>query len=66
MQTLEKLLTARLVWEERVGQPEWTTMFLGEECHLVMNDFPDEPLYTLTWRGQSMNFDDTPTAWTLP
>lgn len=65
MQTIEKLLTARLVWEKHVGQPEWTTMFLGEECRLVMNDFPEEPLYTLAWRGQSMDFDDTPGDWTL-
>jgi hypothetical protein len=38
----------------------------GERCELRLNDFPDEPLYTLTFSGQSVSFDDRPRSWSLP
>jgi hypothetical protein len=38
----------------------------GEKCQLLMNDFPDEPLYTLKWRGTSLDLDDSPPSWKIP
>jgi len=30
-----------------------------------MNDFPDEPFFTLTVGQKSIDFDDEPRAWTI-
>jgi hypothetical protein len=64
MRPIEKLMTARLAWE--LSGSEWTSTFLGYDCRLQMNDFPDEPLFTLSWRGDTIDFDDKPTCWILP
>lgn len=39
--------------------------FPKEECYLRMNDFPDEPLWTLYYKGESIDFNDTPIFWTI-
>jgi hypothetical protein len=31
-----------------------------------MNDFPDEPLYTVEVSGERFDFDDAPASWTIP
>ena len=64
MRPIEKLLTAKIAWE-RTGS-EWTSIFFGYDCRLQLNDFPDEPMFTLTWRGDCIDFDDRPSCWMLP
>lgn len=53
-----------LEWR-RVAPGSWLTSFAGEDCSLTMNDFPDEPLYTVRAFGESVDLDDPPIAWTL-
>jgi hypothetical protein len=36
-----------------------------DECYLRMNDFPDEPLWTLFYKGESIDFNDTPFVWKI-
>lgn len=36
-----------------------------EECYLRMNDFPDEPLWTLFYKGEIRDFNDTPPLWSI-
>ena len=36
-----------------------------EECLLRMNDFPEEPLWTLFFMGAQKDFDDKPLIWKI-
>jgi hypothetical protein len=36
-----------------------------EDCYLRMNDFPDEPLWTLYFKGKKIDFDDKPDWWKI-
>lgn len=40
-----------------------TKKYPKSECYLRMNDFPDEPLWTLFYKGESKDIEDTPTLW---
>jgi hypothetical protein len=52
-------------WEQReLGR--WCAQVSGVECVLLMNDFPDEPLYTVEVSGERFDFDDAPASWTIP
>ena len=62
----ERLREAELVWTQEAEGPVWSVVFEGEHASLRMNDFPEEPLYTLTFRGKSIDFNDSPKGWTIP
>ncbi len=67
MNDVERLFSQRITWEEQGPESRWFHALVnGETCTLRMNDFPDEPLYTLTFRGQSVDFDNRPAAWIMP
>lgn len=36
-----------------------------EDCFLRMNDFPEEPLWTLFFKGEQIDFDDKPIFWKI-
>ena len=65
---VEDILKQPIVWIKRPNLPksEWFAFIDGEECELRMNNFPDEPLFTLSWRGSSIDFDDAPANWSIP
>lgn len=64
---LENLFRQSINWQVNEAADDAFYAYVnGERCELRMNDFPDEPLYTLTYRGQSVDFDDRPQTWTLP
>jgi hypothetical protein len=65
-QTIDALLRTRIDWIKETGQPRWRAMHRGEKCELTMNDFPDEPLYTLKWRSERIDFDESPSGWSIP
>jgi hypothetical protein len=65
-QRIEDLLKKKIEWEKEGGLPKWRGISEGEECQLLMNDFPDEPLYTLKWREGSLDLDDAPASWLIP
>ena len=63
---IRDLLAMPIDWQKCSDRPVWLCMIGEEECSLVMNDFPDEPLYTLRWRNQVWDFDDAPSCWVIP
>ena len=63
---LATILRRNIRWVNEVGAPRWICSIDGERAHLVMNDFPDEPLYTLTFKGLSLDLDDAPETWVIP
>ncbi len=63
---IQSLLNTEIAWVKETGRPRWLSHFDGEKCELIMGNYPAEALYTLVWRGESIEFDDTPPRWTLP
>jgi len=63
--TIEDFLKCQIVWLKQGDSPVWQALVAAEECQLILNDFPDEPLYTLRWRGNSLDLDDPPTGWSI-
>ena len=66
IQQIEDLLTTPITWLKTPDKPQWSAMICEEVCELTMNDFPDEPLYTVSWRGRMLDIDDTPASWIIP
>lgn len=67
VQDISSLFQKPISWHStKPGSVEFYAYVDGERCELCLNDFPDEPLCTLTFRGQSMSFDDRPRSWSLP
>jgi len=66
IQRVEDLLRIAIEWEQRPPAPVWRALVHGDECTLVVNDFPAEPLYTVTWRDESLDVDDAPAGWHIP
>ena len=67
MKNIKDLLKEKLIW---VQDPTMGIIFISEqypkeECYLRMNDFPDEPFWTLFYRGERIDFDDDPQNWTI-
>lgn len=48
------------------GGPNFRASIDGEAYTLSMNNFPEEPLFTLRWKSESIDLDDLPSNWTLP
>lgn len=64
---IEELLNKKLKWFEVLpSNHRFFTQYEGRECILQMNDFPEEPLYTLFYEEKSIDFDDKPIEWELP
>lgn len=60
-----KELLLRSVRWRKVRDGYWSATVDGEQCALQMNDFPEEPLYTVTVKGGSVDVDDPPRNWTV-
>jgi len=63
---INQLINIRITWNKKKENPLWIVTIDGEECTLTMNNFPEEPLYTLKWRNHQLNFDDAPSCWIIP
>jgi hypothetical protein len=63
---IDDLLATEITWQKTAGKAEWSATVGGEDCRLKMNNFPAEPLYTLSWRGESLDLDDAPKRWRMP
>lgn len=59
------LLLQPLQWMPVEGGPGtfMTSKYPKEFVLLRMNDFPDEPLWTLIIDGQELDIEDTPVFW---
>ena len=49
----------------KVRDGYWRATVDGHECSLRMNDFPDEPLFTVAVEGTSIEIDDAPRTWCI-
>lgn len=64
---LNELINTDIRWNASCYSTyHFESKFKGESCYLRMNDFPDEPLYTLFYKGESVDIDDSPSGWTIP
>ena len=64
---IKQILRASVVWREVVpGGVEFHAEVKGHTCKLRMNDFPEEPLYTLIVEGEELDIDDAPKGWSFP
>ncbi len=43
----------------------FTSKYPKVECWIRMNDFPEEPLWTLFYKGETKDFNDTPKLWRI-
>ncbi|HWD28585.1 MAG TPA: hypothetical protein VG387_15545 [Rhizomicrobium sp.] len=54
----------RLKWRKKIIGGGYVTRVKGKRWTVRLNDFPDEPLYTLIVGGDEiLHFDDWPTEW---
>lgn len=60
----KELLLQSIRWR-KVRDGHWVAQVGEVECMLRMNDFPEEPLYTVTVGGASMDVEDAPRGWTI-
>lgn len=64
---IEQIFDLKIEWREEIpGGVQFYAYVDGELCQLSMNDYPDEPMYTLRWREYSVGIDDHPPNWGLP
>ena len=59
-----ELLSLPVVWE-KLRDGLWQACVQDSECLLRMNNFPDEPLYTVIIGSSSVDVDDAPAEWTI-
>lgn len=64
--SIQSLLNADITWTKDTDASKWYGHFGGAMCELTLGNFPAEPLYTLVWDNQTLEFDDTPPRWNLP
>jgi len=62
---INRVLCEPLTWNLINGEERRysTDTYPKEECWIQMNDFPEEPLWTLFYKGDSVDIEDTPTLW---
>lgn len=64
--SIEQILQKPVTWREEVPSGvEFFSYVDGDLCQLTMNDYPDEPLYTLRWKESSLDIDDRPSSWSF-
>jgi hypothetical protein len=63
----EKIFTEKLHWTPDVNTERFfrANEYDYTDCKLRMNDFPDEHMWTLFYKGDSIDFDDTPKSWNI-
>ena len=67
MTNISLLFNKQITWKfVKPGGIEFYAIVDGQKCELRMNNFPEEPLYTLEYMNQTIDFDDRPKTWKLP
>lgn len=64
MSELDHLLLTSIAWQ-KISPGKWTARVNAVEYTLRMNDFPDEPLYTVSSKRLSLTIDDAPKQWKI-
>ena len=67
MKKIKDIFNEYLIWEEELLTSDTfiSDQYPIKECYLKMNDFPDEPMWTLFYKNESADFDDTPKKWVI-
>ncbi len=67
MKDLKDLFSEYLIWEPAQNRECYYVTKAYDEnlCWLRMNDFPEEPLWTLSFNSVEVDFDDQPEIWTF-
>lgn len=67
MKNIKDILKENLVWRYEQDSIRFyiSDQYPKEVCKLRMNDFPDEPMWTLFYSGESIDFDDEPKTWKI-
>jgi hypothetical protein len=61
----KNILNTRLIWTQHSENHKFfQTKYNGKKVLLRLNNFPEEPLYTI-FGETSFDLDDKPTLWTL-
>lgn len=60
---LDELVRCVIQWRRDATSGGWAASMDGEAYSLQMNDYPDEPLYTVRWRKEAKNLEDLPQGW---
>ena len=63
---IEELLKNKIIWKKGENRNVfYKSTFNGSLCVLQMNDFPDEPLYTLFWNDEVLDIEDKSDLWEI-
>ena len=64
---INRLLYEPLTWDpiDNEETKYFTIKYSKDECWLQMNDFPEESLWTLFYKGKSIDIEDTPIFWKI-
>ncbi|MFN4086540.1 MAG: hypothetical protein ACK4LB_11410 [Spirosomataceae bacterium] len=64
---INRILGESLIWNPLQGKIRMfsTDKYPQEECWIQINNFPEEPLWTLYYRGESIDIEDTPALWRI-
>lgn len=68
MKTLKDLFTEPLHWSANLPNTLhywYCDSYPVSICWLRMNDFPDQPFWTLYFNGECLDFDDDPENWVI-
>ncbi len=63
---IEKLKNMRLEWHHgtEIGM-YYCSAYDRKQCWLRMNDFPEEPMWTLYFKGITVDFDEESPLWII-
>jgi len=63
---LKDIQETKITWVASKDNPAtFEAVFNGEQVRLRINDFPDEPLYTLFIRDEAIDIEERPRVWHL-
>jgi len=60
----KELLLLPVRWR-KVNDGRWDAQVNEHQCTLMMNNFPEEPLYTVSVDGRLLDLDDAPGQWVI-
>lgn len=60
----KELLLLQVHWR-KIHDGQWHGLVNGRDCYLHLNNFPEEPLYTVSVGDRSLDVEDAPHAWTI-